>query len=171
MTRSRWRAHGVGILVVLLTLALCGCGSSSKPRAHDALLEIPVPTSVTVKVRQDPVLGPILVDGKGMTLYMFPPDAGSRVTCTGACAGTWPPLVIADGDSPTAGSGVNGADLGTLADPNTGADVVTYGGYPLYRYAGDVAPGTANGQALYLNGGPWYVLNPDLQPVTLKPSQ
>ena len=125
-----------------------------------------MPTSVTVKVRQDPVLGPILVDPKGMTLYMFPPDAGSRVTCTGACAGTWPPLVIAAGHRPNAGAGINGADLATLADSNTGARIVTYAGYPLYRYAGDLSAGEANGQALFLNGGPWYAVNPDGQPVT-----
>jgi hypothetical protein len=59
--------------------------------------------------------------------------------------------------------------LSTVADPNTGARVVTYAGYPLYRYAGDLAAGTANGQALFVDGGPWYVLDPDGQPVTTDP--
>jgi predicted lipoprotein with Yx(FWY)xxD motif len=112
----------------------------------------------------------VLVDGQGRTLYMFPPDAGSQVTCTGPCAGTWPPLVIQDGHGATAGSGVIAADLGTLADPNTGARIVTYAGYPLYRYAGDVTAGTANGQALFLNGGPWYAVRANGQSVTVNPA-
>ena len=31
----------------------------------------------------------------------------------------------------------------------------------------DVDPGTANGQGLTLNGGPWYVMRPSGQPVVL----
>jgi len=154
----------VALLVAALALALGGCSSGA--RAHDALLVQEVPGQVSVRVGQVSGLGAVLVDGAGQTLYMFPPDAGSRVTCTGPCAGTWPPLVIAAGHRPAAGAGINGADLATLADPNTGARIVTYAGYPLYRYAGDLSAGEANGQALFLNGGPWYAVNPDGQPVT-----
>jgi predicted lipoprotein with Yx(FWY)xxD motif len=154
---------------VALSIGLTACGHSSTP-TKDALLQIPIPTHVTVQATQIAGLGIVLTDSQGRALYMFPPDAGSRVSCTGPCAGTWPPLVIADGDKPTAGAGgVNAQDLSTLADPNTGARIVTYGGYPLYRYAGDLNPGTANGQGLFLNGGPWYTLNPDMQPVTTTP--
>lgn len=130
------------------------------------MLVQPVPAHVTVATRDLPHLGTILVDGSGRTLYMFPPDARRRVTCTGACAGTWPPLAVADGSQPTAGPGVSASELSTLADPNTGARIVTYAGYPLYRYAGDVRAGTAHGQALFLNGAPWYVVTPDGEPVT-----
>jgi predicted lipoprotein with Yx(FWY)xxD motif len=166
--QRRWPTAIVPALVMLLgTFLLAACGSGSASREHgDTLLELPVPATVTVQTRTLPGLGPILVDGQGRTLYMFPPDAGSRVTCTGPCAGTWPPLVIADGKNATAGKGVNVADLSTLADPNSGARIVTYSGFPLYRYAGDLQAGTANGQALFLNGGPWYVLTPGGQPVT-----
>jgi hypothetical protein len=34
------------------------------------------------------VLAHVLTDADGHALYMFPPDAGSRVGCTGPCAGT-----------------------------------------------------------------------------------
>jgi predicted lipoprotein with Yx(FWY)xxD motif len=101
---------------------------------------------------------------------MFPPDAGGRVSCTGACAGTWPPLAIKDGARPSARPGVNPQLLGSLPDPNTGGRIITYSGYPLYRYAGDVDGGTANGQALFLNGGPWYVLDANGQPITTDPN-
>jgi predicted lipoprotein with Yx(FWY)xxD motif len=156
------------VVLCAATAALAGCSpTSAKP--GDPLLEIPVPAHVTVQARDIHGLGEALVDGKGLTLYMFPPDAGSRVTCTGGCTGIWPPLVISTKDKPTAGPGVNALDLGTLHDPNTGAMVVTYGGFPLYRYSGDLKAGTADGQGLFLNGGPWYALNPDMVPITTIP--
>lgn len=124
---------------------------------------------MTVRLVAVAGLGPVLADGSGHALYMFPPDAGGRVSCTGPCAGTWPPLAITAGATPTAGAGVDGHLLGALVDPNTGGRVVTYAGYPLYRYAGDVDAGTADGQALFLNGGPWYVLDADGQPITADP--
>lgn len=165
------RVRKLGSAVVLAALMLGGCGRSDDSGPHDTLLHIPVPPSVTVRATNVAGLGKILVGTHGKTLYMFPPDAGGRVTCTGACAGTWPPLVIANGNNSAAAAGVNPLDLGTLPDPNTGASIVTYGGYPLYRYAGDLTAGVANGQGLFLNGGPWYALNPDMQPVTTPPRQ
>ena len=159
-------ASAVAALAAAVSLAGCASGGGT---SRDAVLPLPVPAQVTVGMHDLDGLGPVLVDGQGRTLYMFPPDAGRGVTCTGACAGTWPPLVVADSSAPTAGAGVIKSDLSTVADPNTGARVVTYAGYPLYRYAGDVDAGTANGQALFLNGGPWYVLDPDGQPVTTHP--
>lgn len=129
-------------------------------------MKLAIPRHTTVDVRAVDGLGPILTDDRGRTLYLFPPDAKSRVSCTGPCAGTWPPLVIATGSRPTPGAHVRAGELGTVADPNSGARVVTYAGYPLYRYAGDIQAGTANGQDLFLNGGPWYAITPDGQPVT-----
>ncbi len=147
-------------------MMLAGCGHTSRHGAGDPLWDQPVPAHATVRVGHIAGLGALLTDSQGRTLYMFPPDAGSHVTCTGPCAGTWPPLAIATGHTPTAGPGVTAADLGTLADPNTGQRIITYGGYPLYHYAGDLHAGTANGQALFVNGGPWYALTPDMQPIT-----
>ncbi len=147
---------------------LAGCGHA-QAKLGNPLLEIPVPAHVTVEARDIRGLGEALVDGQGRTLYMFPPDAGSQVTCTGGCTGIWPPLVISTKDKPTAGPGIIAADLGTLRDPNTGAYIVTYGGFPLYRYSGDMEAGAANGQGLFLNGGPWYAVDPDLAPITVIP--
>ncbi|MCW2538366.1 MAG: putative lipoprotein [Frankiales bacterium] len=158
----------VAVLVALL--AACGSPKAAGPNgtngpAGDALLQLPAPTQVVVQTRIVPGLGTVLTDSTGHTLYMFSPDARSRVSCTGSCAGTWPPLAVAKGSTPTAGSGVEASQLGTLADPNSGADITTYARYPLYRYAGDVSAGTANGQHLFLNGGPWYAMSPDGTPV------
>ena len=53
--------------------------------------------------------------------------------------------------------------LGTDPDPE-GGDVLTYNGWPLYTYTGDVQPAQATGQAIDLNGGEWYVLRPTGKP-------
>jgi predicted lipoprotein with Yx(FWY)xxD motif len=152
-------------ITLTIVVGLDGCGRT-EPTARDSLLTIPVPGQVRLHATTVTGFGSVVADSRGETLYMFAPDVKRRVTCTGPCAGTWPPLVIADGHQPTAGPGLDPAYLGTLPDPNTGARIVTYGGYPLYRYAGDIGPGTADGQDLFLNGGPWYVLDPQARPIT-----
>ena len=157
------------LAVAVIAVLLAGCGNHRAERG-DRLLSIAVPISVVVQTGTVAGLGTILTDAGGHTLYMFPPDAGGKIKCTGACAGTWPPLVIANGHRPAARGSVNAADLGTLADPNAAARIVTYGGYPLYRYAGDLSAHVANGQNLFSDGGPWYALHPDLQPVTVNPA-
>lgn len=45
---------------------------------------------VTVSAGTVSGLGTVLVTNKGYALYMFPPDAASRVSCTGGCADAWP---------------------------------------------------------------------------------
>ena len=95
-------------------------------------------------------------------LVMWQGATGQRVDLEDYLSGTY--RARSTGDVPT--GQVNPADLATLVDPNTGARIVTYGGFPLYRYAGDLQPGSANGQDLFLNGGPWYVLDPQARPIT-----
>ena len=153
-----------GAMVLLLAGVLAACGTAAVHR--DTLLSIPVPDRVTVTTSNIPGVGPVLTDSAGQALYMFPNDAGRSVTCIGGCAGTWPPLVIADGHNPTAGGLAKASMLGTLPDPNTGARVVTYKGNPLYRYAGDTSPHTAFGQDIESDGGPWWVLTPAGKPIT-----
>jgi predicted lipoprotein with Yx(FWY)xxD motif len=123
---------------------------------------------ITVMARPLPGLGTVLVTSKGYALYMFAPDNHRAVTCTGACAGTWPPLVLPPGAALAAGPGVKAAFLGSDTDP-AGGRVVTYDGWPLYTYTGDVQPGQAAGQAIDLNGGAWYVIRPSGQPLIPAP--
>lgn len=165
MTRDYARRVAcAGAVGALLVIAGCGASGSTQPR--DTLLGLRVPDQVTLEARHVAGFGDVLVDGQGHSLYMFPPDAGSQVRCTGGCAGTWPPLVIANGHNATASKGVDANAIGSVPDPNSGQRVVTYNGYPLYAYAGDLAAGTANGQALFLDGGPWYLLDPHGEPIT-----
>jgi predicted lipoprotein with Yx(FWY)xxD motif len=101
-------------------------------------------------------LGRILVDSKGITLYDFPPDRGTKSVCYGACAALWPPLVTHG--KPVAGAGARAALLGTTKRKD-GKLQVTYGGHPLYYFVSDRKPGQVTGQGVDQFGGPWWVLS------------
>ncbi len=106
----------------------------------------------------DSSLGKILVDSKGMTLYMFKPDNQGPSTCTGGCAAAWPALV----GPVSAGAGVDASKLATATRSDDGKEQATYGGWPLYTFAQDSNPGDVNGQD---SGGKWYVLGADGNPI------
>ena len=105
----------------------------------------------------DSSLGKILVDGKGMTLYMFVPDNQGPSTCVDKCLAAWPALA----GPATAGTGIDASKLGMAARPD-GTQQATYGGWPLYTFIQDSAPGDVNGQD---SGEKWYVLGADGQPI------
>ncbi|GAA0654483.1 hypothetical protein GCM10010193_00810 [Kitasatospora atroaurantiaca] len=101
-------------------------------------------------------LGPILVDSKGRTLYLFQADTSTTSTCNDACAAAWPPLTTTG--APVAGTGADAGLLGTTKRADGSTEVV-YKGHPLYYYVGDAKPGDTNGQELNQFGAEWYVLN------------
>jgi predicted lipoprotein with Yx(FWY)xxD motif len=122
-------------------------------------MEAPAASEALINVATDPKLGQILVDGSGMTLYIYTKDSPDTSTCTGGCAKAWPPLL--SGGSPKAGSGVDQTKLGTakLAD---GSLIVTYNHLPLYHWASDAKAGDTTGQGV---GGVWYVIGPNGTPI------
>jgi predicted lipoprotein with Yx(FWY)xxD motif len=108
-------------------------------------------------VHQVGSVGPVLVDQAGRTLYYFETDEPGVVTCTGGCAAKWPPLTLPAGQqTPDLGTGVDTKLVGHTAGEN-GAQVVTYKGLPLYRYASDDV-GQANGHERDQNGGLWWAV-------------
>jgi predicted lipoprotein with Yx(FWY)xxD motif/plastocyanin len=111
----------------------------------------------TIFVRQDPTLGTILTDPKGMTLYLFTKDtAPGESSCYDKCAQNWPPFTAEEPFSLP--FGVQG-EL-TTVQRTDGTTQVAYNGIPLYYFAGDAAPGDVNGQNV---GDVWFVLGPDAQ--------
>lgn len=105
-------------------------------------------------------LGTVVTDSNGFTLYRFDKDSNnpSMTTCTTSdgCASTWPPALTTNGDTKVQG-GINQGMVATITRPD-GTTQLTLGGWPLYRYAKDTAPGEVNGQAV---GKTWYAATPE----------
>ena len=163
---TRLRIAGFAALAAAVVGLAAGCGGSG-PKSGVAGARH-VLKSATVKTRKINKLGVVLVNSRGLTLYMFKPDHQRRVTCKGRCAVAWPPLKLKRGQRPTAGGAAKQRLLGSDRNPS-GGRVVTYNRWPLYRYIGDSQPGQTTGQATNLNGGLWYVLSPAGKIITKKP--
>lgn len=114
----------------------------------------------TLRVRSHADHGDVLVGPDGLTLYAFDQDTqgAAASSCHDGCAESWPPLTV-DGE-PTPAEGVS-ADVTTF-DREGGDAQVAAGGWPLYHFAGDDAPGDANGQGV---NDAWWVVAPDGTPV------
>jgi predicted lipoprotein with Yx(FWY)xxD motif len=159
----RWRPAVVAAVVAPAAL-LAGCSSSGTS------IQTPYASTTTslehgsyteVKAGHVSGLGSVVVDGKGITLYMYATDVrGQPSRCYGICATQWPPYVLPRGTTkPTAGPGIETGLLGTVARSD-GQLQVTYNGWPLYFWPPDTNPGMATGQHLTNAGGLWYVVDP-----------
>jgi predicted lipoprotein with Yx(FWY)xxD motif len=94
----------------------------------------------TAMARVGGVVEVILVNNKGLPLYIYPPDTGTNSMVNGELAALWPPLLAS---APT-GSGT----AGVLAVVHTGnGEQVTYNGHFLYTFVGDIA-GQVSGQGV-----------------------
>lgn len=156
-------------LVALLALAGCG-GSDSNSNSGGAYGSGEETTgrtatsgsssagaAATISAAGVADLGRVLVDSRGLTLYDFHKDQGSRSACYGACATAWPPLTTKG--KPEAGEGAMASKLGTTRRKD-GTTQVTYAGHPLYTYTADTKPGEAKGNDVDAFGGEWYALQP-----------
>lgn len=157
--RSKLRIAGLAVLAALI--AVTASSSAFAGARH-------VTKGPTVQTKKIKGLGVVLVNSRGLTLYMFKPDKQKRVTCKGQCAAIWPPLKLKAGQKATVGGAAKKSLLGSDKNPS-GGRVVTYNRWPLYTYVADSKPGQATGQALDLNGGLWYVLSPSGKVITKKP--
>jgi len=113
----------------------------------------------TINVFKDPILGDILVDGNGMTLYMFTKDEADKSNCNADCLAKWPPLLTQG--TPVLGAGVDASLVGSTALAD-GTLIVTYNHMPLYFWVNDMKAGDTTGQNV---GGVWFVVNPAGEPV------
>lgn len=96
-----------------------------------------------------------LTNSAGRALYVYTKDTGKTSACYGACATAWPPL-LATGTVTISGQFTVPGDLGTITRTD-GTKQVTYGGHPLYYFAGDSAAGQTKGQGV---GGTWFLVGP-----------
>jgi predicted lipoprotein with Yx(FWY)xxD motif len=83
----------------------------------------------------------ILVDAKGLPLYIYKPDTPTTSHVTGQLAALWPPLVAS---APTAAAGISG-NLRVIT--TTSGQQVSYNGHFLYTFVED-SPGRVTGQGV-----------------------
>lgn len=91
--------------------------------------------------------GMVLATPSGMTLYTFDRDRKGASNCSSSCTQNWPPFAASANAHAT-----GGYDMIKRSD---GSMQWTYDGKPLYTFAGDRAPGDANGNGI---GGVWHVV-------------
>jgi predicted lipoprotein with Yx(FWY)xxD motif len=148
----------VGIGAAALALAACGggYGSDEPSTADDGRDAAAAPEAAAdAPVGQgDTGLGAVLVDAEGLTLYGLTDDTDGVSTCDGACAEAWPPLTV---DGPDLPAGLD-SDLFSVVERSDGTFQLKAAAWPLYRFAGDAAPGDTNGQG---SGGVWFAVAPD----------
>jgi len=136
-------------LAASLTLAACGSSSSStssqttaSTAAASTSAAASSPTAGAVKTASNSTLAAtVLADAQGFTIYHLSGEQGGKFICTSAaCEAQWHP-VKASAVSTSVGG------LTAVRRPD-GTAQLAYKGMPLYTFAGDKAPGDANGQGI-----------------------
>jgi predicted lipoprotein with Yx(FWY)xxD motif len=118
--------------------------ASSAPTAGGAPVAVQPSATTTVHTTETVVGGmteAILVDAKGLPLYIYEPDTPTTSHVTGQLAALWPPLTAS---APTAAPGITGT-LGVVTTTN--GQQVAYNGHFLYTFIED-SPGHVTGQGV-----------------------
>ena len=148
---------GVPVAAGLLAAA-CGTAAGSTT-AGSAPAGTPASGSAMATVIESHAgsAGSFLTNGSGRAVYLWAADSMNKSTCSGACAGAWPPVTTTG--KVTVADGAKAADLGTITRSD-GTKQVTYSGHPLYYFAGDSGPGQTNGQGSDSFGAKWWLVAP-----------
>jgi predicted lipoprotein with Yx(FWY)xxD motif len=157
--RTRIAALAAAAAVALIALAGCSAGtgtSTSSSGGGSSSASTSGSASAAALKTGDTSLGTVVVDGKGLTVYVFDKDTqnSGKSSCSGACAAQWP-AVEADSAKPDV-TGVTGT-VGTITGVDGGKQL-TLDGWPLYTFAGDSSAGDVTGQGV---GGIWWAVMPD----------
>lgn len=132
-------------LFVLLGLVLQSCDNDD----DQAIIN-----QTNVRLTNNAVLGNVLSDSAGKTLYFFSKDTKDTAVCVGECLDIWP---IFYSETIVVGSGLDAADFATITRGD-GAMQTTYKGWPLYYFSNDASAGDANGENV---NNIWFVAKPD----------
>ncbi|TDU89112.1 putative lipoprotein with Yx(FWY)xxD motif [Kribbella voronezhensis] len=139
------------------------------PAAKPATTPLPTPPPVTQPTTPSadaPVvikagttkLGPTAVNAEGFTVYLSVLDSTDppRSVCVSKkCLTAWKPVYVGKAGV-VAGAGVDQAKLGKVVRPD-GDVQATLGGWPLYLFIKDKAPGDVLGEGVK---GTWHALDP-----------
>ena len=145
---------GVPVAAGLLAAA---CGSAAGSTTAGTPASGPATATATVIESHAGSAGSFLTNASGRAVYLWAADSMNKSTCSGACAGAWPPVTTTG--KVTAAGGAKTADLGTITRSD-GSKQVTYDGQPLYYFAGDSGPGQTSGQGSDNFGAKWWLVAP-----------
>lgn len=162
----------LAVVGALVAVALTGCASTPPTSAPVESTKPPVAESPSPGASQAPAapslatadstFGTIVVDTKGMTVYVYDGDtAGSGVsTCSGKCLVDWPSVHPVGAGDPV-GDGITG-ELGVITGTD-GKPQLTLNGLPLYYLINDKKAGDVKGQGA---ANIWWVVAPDGTKIT-----
>jgi predicted lipoprotein with Yx(FWY)xxD motif len=137
-------------------------GAGSTGGASTAGVKAASATKATAALRvRHTSLGNVLVNGQGMTVYMLTADKPGRSSCSSQCLSYWPSVPPVTKPGNLHGISAKVASTQSMA----GKPMATAGGWPLYTYVGDHAPGDTSGEGIRNFGGVWYAVSPSGQPV------
>jgi len=128
-----------------------------------------------IQIYRNETTGDYIVDGRNMSLYMFEQDhigqgfteQDFNITCTGECAENWPPAYLdSENEMWRAGEGINQSLMGKRQREDNQKWQLTFNNIPLYYYIEDKLPGETLGHNLDADGGKWWLLTPQGQPLT-----
>ncbi|HTD36230.1 MAG TPA: hypothetical protein VK669_01855 [Candidatus Limnocylindrales bacterium] len=140
--------------LLAVSLAACG-GGGSTGAGYSAPTGGPTQPPSTSPLTTASINGSAgFVNANQRTVYVFDADLGTpnASTCTGGCAGAWPPVTVAPGTSLPA--------PWTSFQRTDGSMQLAYKTRALYTYSGDVAAGQFNGDGVNAFGGLWHVARP-----------
>ena len=135
-------------LAALGLVALAAAGTGTMAAGH-------VAQAAPALVKTTPAH--ILVNARGMALYVYAPDKKNTSECYGKCAAFWPPVTVGAGVRVPATMAGLGGTFGTTKRTD-GTRQLTYDGVPLYTFVKDKDPEDRYGQGLDVAGGYWWLV-------------
>ncbi len=152
MTRTRIATIAMAAAAIgggTATVAVQSASAATARLASTATLSL---TSVKVASGSKNTTHQLLVNAKGLPVYLLTGDSSSHPLCKGSCLTYWP--AVTTKSKPTLGSGIKGK-VGVWK--HNGIEQVTLNGHPLYTFAQD-SKHAALGQGVKSFGGVWYVM-------------
>jgi predicted lipoprotein with Yx(FWY)xxD motif len=153
--RSSAALAAMMVAIALTAIAFVTASATARASAHAAKARPAVKIANTL-------VGPLLVNHSGRTIYMFTRDRRRKDRCRKikGCERDWPAVTTTG--KPVAGKGVKKSLLGTI--PYKGKlRELTYKGYPLHTYRFDTGPGSVINIGNRQYGGGWYALTAKAQ--------
>ncbi|NJC67960.1 hypothetical protein HC028_26140 [Planosporangium flavigriseum] len=161
MTARRPTERRVILVAVALSTILSATACTSADPTTTAAPASPLPAAnvqgtLVLRAQALPQIGTVVVDAEGYTLYRYDKDTARppKSNCMEDCWMKWLPVMHT---SDLRIEGIDPALVGTVVRAEDATRQVTIGGWPVYRYAGDAAPGETKGHGV---GNAWFAITP-----------